>query len=147
MTHVRRRHLDALVVADELERLLERLRARRDQAHELVRAQPDYGDRPALDEGAWEPENVGACRASGARLDSILESMVRLGLDPHDIAHLERLSDPEIRRKLGTNTEYFAHYLRENVIAYLSAWADLLEAQLALEPMNAFAVAPPVAAE
>lgn len=120
------------------------------QAHELVRAQPDYGDRPALDEGAWEPENVGACRATGARLDSVLEAMVRLGLDPHDIAHLERLSDPEIRRQLGTNTEYFAHYQRENVIAYLSAWADLLEARLeelsALEPMSALADAP-VAAE
>ena len=33
-----RRHLDALVVPDELERLLERDRPRRDQAHELVGA-------------------------------------------------------------------------------------------------------------
>src|SRR5260221_12601536 len=32
------RHLDALVVADELQRLLERERARRDQADQVVRA-------------------------------------------------------------------------------------------------------------
>ena len=101
-----------------------------EQAREFARPAPDYGDRPALDEGAWEPENVGACRATGARLDSVLEAMLRVGLDLHDVAHLERLSDPNIRRQLGTNTEHFPHYQRENVIAYLSAWADLLEARL-----------------
>lgn len=37
------------------------------QAHQFAQTvaqnppQPDYGDCPALDEGAWEPENVGAC--------------------------------------------------------------------------------------
>jgi hypothetical protein len=100
------------------------------QANELPLLRPDYGTRPALDEGAWEPENVGACRATGERLDGILDAMLELGLDPQDITHLERLSDPEVRRRLGNNTEYFAHHVRENVIAYLAAWADLLEARL-----------------
>lgn len=94
------------------------------------RLHPDYGDRPALDEGAWEPEDVGVCRATGVRLDSVLEAMLQLGLEAHDIVQLERLSDPAIRRQLGTNTQHFAHYERDNVIAYLYAWADLLEQQL-----------------
>ncbi len=100
------------------------------QALEFAPPRPDYGDRPALDEGAWEPEAVGVCRVTGARLDSVLALMLRLGIEAHDIAHLERLSDPEVRRQLGTNTQHFAHYERENVIAYLAAWADLLEARL-----------------
>src|SRR5688572_4149888 len=103
------------------------------QAHEFLFPRPDYGSRPALDEGAWEPENVGACRATGERLDSVLDAMLELGLDPQDIAHLERLSDPQVRRQLGKSTEHFAHHVRENVIAYLGAWADLLEARLEAE--------------
>lgn len=96
----------------------------------------DYGDRPALDEGAWEPENVGACQATGARLDEILLDLYRLGLSATDVAHLERLSDPEVRRRLGNNTGYFPHNRRENVIAYLSAWSDLLEERLASAPIR-----------
>lgn len=89
----------------------------------------DYGDRPALDEGAWEPQNVGACQVTGAPLDEILEEMYALGLTASDVGHLERLSDPEVRRRLGNNTSYFSHHLRENVVAYLNAWADLLDEQ------------------
>jgi len=100
------------------------------QAEAFRGPRPDFGDRPALDEGAWEPEDVGACRATGARLDMVFEAMLALGLDARDVAHLERLSDPEVRRRLGTSTEHFAHYQRENVIAYLEAWADLLEDRL-----------------
>ncbi len=96
----------------------------------------DYGDRPALDEGAWEPENVGACQVTGAPLDEILDDMYALGLEASDVGHLERLSDPEVRRRLGNNTSYFAHHRRENVVAYLNAWADLLDdrAELLEEP-------------
>lgn len=94
---------------------------------------PDYGDRPALDEGAWEPENIGACNATGAPLDVVFDRLVAIGLDDDDIRGLERLSDPAVRRRLGTNTQDYPHYKRENVIAYLRAWADLLEAELPAE--------------
>lgn len=96
----------------------------------------DYGNRPALDEGAWEPENVGECQVTGSRLDEILREMYALGLSSTDVAHLERLSDPEVRRRLGNNTGYFPHHRRENVIAYLHAWADLLEKRLDSEPVE-----------
>lgn len=91
----------------------------------------DFGDRPALDEGAWEPENVGACRVTGSSLDEVLGEMYALGLTADDVGHLERLSDRDVRRRLGNNKEDFPHHERENVIAYLQAWADLLEEQLA----------------
>lgn len=90
----------------------------------------DYGDRPALDEGAWEPHDIGACQATGAPLDEVLAEMYDLGLTPADVGHLERLSDIEVRRRMGNHTQHFAHHDRSNVIAYLGAWADLLEDQL-----------------
>ena len=105
------------------------------QARDFERRLPrfDFGDRPALDEGAWEPEDVGACLATGAPLDEILDQMVELGVSPADVGHLERLSNPEVRRRLGNNTEYFAHHQRENVVAYLEAWAEVLEERLPAE--------------
>ena len=59
-------------------------------------------------------------------------------LSPADVGHLERLSGPEIRRRLGNNTQHFEHHRRENVVAYLEAWADLLEEQLrpGVEPIE-----------
>ena len=103
-----------------------------DRARGTARMFPDYGDRPALDEGAWEPENVGACLVSGAPVDELFEQMYQAGLTPEDVAHLERLSDPNVRRRLGTNTQRFACFERANVVRYLRAWADILEEALPL---------------
>ncbi len=100
------------------------------QARQHAFELPDYGDRPALDEGAWEPDNVGACRVTGTPLDTVLDQMFELGLEPEDVEHLERLSDPEVRQRLGASTIDFLHYERDNVVRYLEAWAELLEEQL-----------------
>jgi hypothetical protein len=112
---------------------------------------PDYGDRPALDEGAWEPENIGSCRVTGTPLDAVFDELEAIGLDPADIQHLERLSDPKIRKRLGTHSTEFPHHVRENAIAYLRAWAELLEEELAETggdfPRDPMAAAPPQAAE
>lgn len=105
---------------------------------EVPESAPDYGDRPALDEGCFEPERPEFCAATGMPLDTVLRAMFELGLSREDVAHLERLSDPAIRRRLGTNLVDYPHNQRDNVVAYLHAWADLLEEQL--EP-----VAPPLA--
>lgn len=95
--------------------------------------QPDYGDRPPLDEGAWEPENVGACPVTGTPLDMVFDELESIGLVISDFQHLERLSDPTVRRRLGTNAVEYPHHVRENVVDYLRAWADLLEERLPVE--------------
>jgi hypothetical protein len=56
--------------------------------------------------------------------------MYAIGLSADDIGHLERLSNPEVRRRLGASTSRYAHHERQNVVAYLHAWAGLLEEQL-----------------
>lgn len=96
-------------------------------------ARPDYGDRPALDEGAWEPEGVERCAVSARAVSDIISELCDWGLDPEDVDALERLNDPGVRRRLGASTVDFPHHDRSNVIAYLRAWADLLEERLSPE--------------
>ena len=105
----------------------------RDLAAPHVRFHPDFGDRPALDEGAWEPENIGSCSVSGRPLDELFEQLYEVGLSPQDIGHLERLSDPAVRRHLGANTIRFNCFERQNVVRYMRAWASILEEQLLAE--------------
>lgn len=103
------------------------------QARPLQFPEFDYGDRPALDEGAWEPFDVGACQATGAPLDEVLAEMYSLGLSPEDVQHLERLTSPAVRRRLGNHRVDFPHHIRENLVAYLNAWADLIEEAMPTE--------------
>ena len=53
-----------------------------------------------------------------------------MGLSATDIKQLERLSDPGVRRRLGTENVYFPHHVRENVITYIIEWANMLEEDL-----------------
>jgi hypothetical protein len=91
---------------------------------------PDYGSRPAIDEGAWEPEDLMLCPVAERSMTSIFAELLEWGLEPTDVGALERLDDPQVRRRLGTHTSEFLHSDRNNVIAYLEAWAALLEEQL-----------------
>lgn len=100
-----------------------------------------------MDEGAWQPEDLGACTVSQRRMSELFDILARWGLSPQDITYLERLEDPVVRRRLGTNTVNFHHSDRNNVIAYLRAWADVLEAQLERELGAGIAKPLPQAAE
>jgi hypothetical protein len=94
---------------------------------------PDYGDRPALDEGAWEPEGVEYCTTTYLPMADVLQQLGSVGLKASDLVHLERLSDPRIRKHLGTNTQDFHYANREHLIQYLLAWAELEEREMQLE--------------
>jgi hypothetical protein len=93
--------------------------------------EPDYGSRPAIDEGAWEPEDLGICPVAELGMSQIFAELSAWGLDAADVSALERLDDPEVRRRLGTHTVDFLHSDRRNVVAYLKAWASVLEERLA----------------
>jgi hypothetical protein len=93
--------------------------------------EPDYGSRPAIDEGAWEPEDLGICPVAELGMSQIFAELTAWGLDARDVSALERLDDPDVRRRLGTHTVDFLHSDRRNVVAYLQAWAALLEERLA----------------
>lgn len=102
-----------------------------EQAARLGRPElPDYGERPAIDEGAYEFESLDRCAATGSPLAAILDAMYAAGLEPDDVRHLERLSDGEVLRWLGKNTTGLEHANREHVIAYLRGFAEVLENKL-----------------
>lgn len=104
---------------------------------------PDYGDRPAIDEGAFEHESTELCSATGSPLEQVLAEMYAVGLDRQDIDHLEDLSDGEVLRFMGASTTGLVRHAREDVVRYLDAWAALLERRLSrLERARLAAVAP-----
>jgi hypothetical protein len=95
---------------------------------------PDYGSRPALDEGAWEPDDLGVCPVSELNMTQIFAELGAWGLTARDVESLERLDDPEVRRNLGTHTRDFLRSDRTNVILYMRAWANVLEERLGNAP-------------
>ena len=70
------------------------------------------------------------CETSGLKVDDILKSMLAAGLDLNDIEYLENLSDRRVLSEMGVGPAGLRHNDRDDVIAYMTAWATLLESQL-----------------
>ncbi len=83
--------------------------------------------------GDWGDVSRGYCATSGLKVDSIIKSMIAAGLNLNDIEYLENLSDRAVLRHMGVGPEGLKHNVRDDVIAYMEAWAKLLEAQLLLD--------------
>ena len=78
--------------------------------------------------GDWGEQARAFCPSSGYPIDYVLERLFELGLAPDDVRHLERLSDVRVLRALGVSELRYTR--REDVVAYMRAWAGLLEAEL-----------------
>ena len=85
-------------------------------------------------DGDWGEVSQEYCETSGLRVDTIIQSMLSVGLNLNDIEYLENLSDRVVLKHMGKSAEGLKHNDRENVIAYMEAWAQVLEAQLKDEP-------------
>lgn len=86
------------------------------------RAMNKYGD--------WNEQLNDYCPTSGLLMDDLITQMLDFGLDTDDLKHLEKLSDPEILKRLPQADRYLQHNRKEDVITYINAWADLLEDEL-----------------
>ena len=67
------------------------------------------------------------CPTSGYPIDHVLTALFELGLDRDDIWHLERLSDPDVLRRLPLGERDLDCRDREDTVLYMRTWADLLE--------------------
>ena len=88
-----------------------------------ARALERYGD--------WNQQLHDYCPSSGLPIDDVIDEMLAAGFTRTDLAHLERLSAPEIRAAIPSERrQTLRHNYRDDVVLYLRTWAQLLEQQL-----------------
>jgi len=83
--------------------------------------------------GDWNEQCDDFCPTSGMAMDDLIKEMLCAGLSIHDLKHLEKLSDPEVLRNLPLEKRNLKQNVRQDVIAYMKSWAQLLENQLAAD--------------
>ncbi|HJL40727.1 MAG TPA: hypothetical protein RMG48_05430 [Myxococcales bacterium LLY-WYZ-16_1] len=84
--------------------------------------------------GDWTEQVREYCPSSGLPFDGVIGALLDLGLSTGDLADLEKLRNPKVRARIGRargEPSKISHRVREDVVAYLRAWADLLEEQAA----------------
>lgn len=81
--------------------------------------------------GDWSEQLNDYCPTTGVSLDGLITELIHLGFEREDLKHLERLSDPEVLALMPGRGIHLKHNRKEDVVAYLRAWAGLLESQWA----------------
>jgi len=77
--------------------------------------------------GDWNEQLNDYCPASGLPMDDLISEMISFGFDTDDLKNLERLSDKRILNSLPEGERNLYFNVKNDVIAYLNAWASLLE--------------------
>lgn len=80
--------------------------------------------------GDWEMLANDYCPTSGHRIDDVTAGLIAAGLTTADLVHLERLDDEAVLACLDGGKRWLARNVREDAVAYLRAWATLLERDL-----------------
>ena len=80
--------------------------------------------------GDWTEQSMDYCINSGQPLDLVISQMLEAGLEIEDLAHLEKLSDPLVLKKLTSGNRHLRHNVRNDVVLYMQTWANLLEEHL-----------------
>lgn len=80
--------------------------------------------------GDWSVVSREYCGTSGEPIDAIIGNMLEIGLSIEDIEFLEKLSSPAVLAALPSLRRNLRHNVREDVVVYMRAWADVLERQL-----------------
>ena len=80
----------------------------------------------------WSEIPEDFCPQTGILIDRVVDALFELGLNAMDLGHLEDLTDREILHNLPGGFRYLERNQRQDAIAYMRSWADLIEAQLAV---------------
>lgn len=80
--------------------------------------------------GDWHQQVIDHCPTTGLPMDHLIDQLLNLGLSRSDLAHLERLSSPEVLRALPLEERHLSFKRRGDVIKYMRTMADVLEARL-----------------
>ncbi len=80
--------------------------------------------------GEWTEIAEGKCDVSGAPLQLMMSKLEQIGLTPTDIHNIEYLEDREVLKQLPGGFRWLKRNAREDVIAYFTTFADVLEDKL-----------------
>ena len=81
-------------------------------------------------EGDWREHADAYCPNSGLPIDELIGSVLQFGVRLDDLADFERLASPRVLRWLPANKRNLDYRLRDDVILYLTTWADLVDAEV-----------------
>ncbi len=100
-------------------------------AQELTKLSKDQIHRYAMQRyGDWNEQVDDYCPTSTLPVDLVISEMLSAGLMLEDIKHLEKLDDRAVLTRFPAEKRHLKHNVRDDVVAYMNAWADLLEEQL-----------------
>lgn len=100
-------------------------------AQELTKLDREQIHRYAMQRyGDWNEQVNDYCSTSSMPIDLVINEMLNTGLTLEDLKHLEKLDDRAVLIRLPLEKRFLKHNVRDDVIAYLTTWADLLEEQL-----------------
>lgn len=77
--------------------------------------------------GEWSEHLNTACAATGLDLGDVAARMVQFGFSMTELADLEQLRDRSVLARLDRRPAYLRRNERDDVILYLSTWADMLQ--------------------
>ncbi|MFD1188596.1 hypothetical protein [Pontibacter rugosus] len=80
--------------------------------------------------GDWREQLRDYCPQSGLPMDEIIDHMLDFGFSRDELAHLETLTHPTIVALLPNNRKHLKHNMRDDLVLYLTTWADHLEEHL-----------------
>ncbi len=80
--------------------------------------------------GDWTEQLNDYCPQSGIQMDDLISEMLSFGFDRCDLKNLERLSDPAILKSISAPVKHLKHNVKKDVLVYLYAWAEMIEAKL-----------------
>ncbi|QIP11598.1 hypothetical protein G8759_02605 [Spirosoma aureum] len=100
-------------------------------AQELTKLNRDQIHRYAMERyGDWNEQVEDYCSTSQMPIDLVINEMLNAGLSLEDLKHLEKLDDRQVLLRFPLEARYLKHNIRDDVVSYMNAWADLLEEQL-----------------
>jgi hypothetical protein len=81
--------------------------------------------------GDWREQVEEYCPTSGLPMDLLIADMLNHGLTTTDLQNLERLSDKRILARIPLERRNsLKHNNREDVVLYMTQWANMLEEEL-----------------
>ncbi len=80
--------------------------------------------------GEWTELAEEYCSASNAPVNLVMSKLEQAGLTPVDIHHIEYLSDKEVLNYLPDGFRWLKKNVRDDVILYFEAFANMLEEKL-----------------